>query len=609
MTSSAFAVLVAVAACSKVGRQEPAAATAKEPSAPEPVREGIHGVEPGARVRGWLSFETTTRVPNVGSVQYLLNGRPLSGPLATAPYAYPWYTGSVFDGPDVLVAAILDRQGKELARTDPVPFQIANGDATITLVSPDPSKPLAGTVDWTVSAARAMTQEELTARTAKRMDPKPYEAMVFAVDGVLTSVKYGSKLAVAPGPATATQTLALDTTRFPNGTHELLVSAYATSLDLSLPATGMLQHAVTFDNGHALMDVRSDWRDIFLAPGRSQGVTPRALYTDGQSGPVTGTLKLETADPHVAVVADSGLVTAVAPGVTSVTLTAMGRTSSVRVIVDVPRGLPHFSRDGHVLTTYDPSRSIFVRTMFMLNGAAPGGDRELDFQLHEAGINTLTSNAYFNPADGGSKDLASWRKGFDYLFGRQLDSAREHGYQLLLTGDDICRTAKELNDSLTNPWAREAIQYAFLKAKESGRVVGVEMIDEASFWGPSPRPAKGAFSKFQPPIPDDPFTKLVGIIRGVAGGPPISWPVLGIAPVQVAHDWMGDPAFSDYASHYWDVLDWRRVYPRGVASKSQLIRAMSAAVVGRYPVMQRDRPALLVEALSGPFNSKRGPGG
>jgi hypothetical protein len=42
-------------------------------------------------------------------------------------------------------------------------------------------------------------------------------------------------------------------------------------------------------------------------------------------------------------------------------------------------------------------------------------------------------------------------------------------FRLVLTGDDICRTPRELHNTMNGPWSREAVQYALRKVRDTGR--------------------------------------------------------------------------------------------------------------------------------------------
>jgi hypothetical protein len=63
---------------------------------------------------------------------------------------------------------------------------------------------------------------------------------------------------------------------------------------------------------------------------------------------------------------------------------------------------------------------------------------------------------------------------------------------------------------------------------------------------------------------------------------------------------MGNPEFSDYATQYWDVADWRRCYPFG-SSLPQMKKWLDHVVLGRSSHMQRDKPQLLLVSTCGPW--------
>src|SRR5262249_56581255 len=110
-----------------------------------------------------------------------------------------------------------------------------------------------------------------------------------------------------------------------------------------------------------------------------------------------------------------------------------------------------------------------------------------------AAINTLTAGFYLNPADGGQPaDFAAWRKSWEPRWQSIERSAKHHGFSLVLTGDDIARTNREPGNSVSNSWSADALQLAFTRARDSQRVICVEMVDEISFlWGNTPTPTDG----------------------------------------------------------------------------------------------------------------------
>lgn len=567
--------------------------------------------QPNQSVEGDLPLQVRIdKVPRVASLEYVINGRQTVGPLTAAPYDAVWHAALVWNGPCTVQAVARNEKGEVIASSDIVPFTVAHAGGTIHLVSPDIGAPWRGTVHWEMEANRTFTDEEVAAQKKQGIYPKPVEALLFFVDGKLEYLGFGA----------ARRAIDLDTTQYANGPHELFVAAYG--FMPGVPPLGMWQRAVNFDNGHARRDVRPRWRDLFLAPGQTIALAPRVVYTDGAQEPATTGVTYETDNASVATVDAGGTVRAVAAGVANIALqstvampagdaaaAARAVKNTTRVVVDGAHGFAHFAKDGAILQQYDPARSMFVRTLFNLGTDQVANTPGLSEAAHAAGINALTTGFYHNPADGGHQpDFATWSKGWTPWWDRLEKITRDNDFSLVLTGDDIARTQGEMHESVTNPWVVDAIRHAMTKARDSKRVAAIEMVDETSMmWGGTPVPTDGRWMKRNPPLGDDAFTRLMGIINGVPGRPPLTWPVIGLSGPEDAHNWMGDPRFSDYATQFWDVVEWRRAYPWG-ASFPQFMAAMDRAVRGRYPVLQRDRPFMMLMSVCGPYYQKQGEG-
>jgi hypothetical protein len=555
-----------------------------------------------ARVKGPVTFAVSgvKGLSRLASVEYLLNGRPLSGPLMVAPYSYPWHSALAWDGPATVQAVARDADGKVLAKSGVVRFKVANGNASIRLVSPDPARPLRGVVKWAVEATRPVTAKEAANRPKGQEDPrgKPIEALLLFVDGKLWND--------SPVFGTGKISVNLDTTRLANGRHELFVAAYSTQP--GAPPVAMVQVPVRVDNGRAVRRIRSRWADLFLAPGETAPLEPRLVYTDNSVERLPKGAAFATSDPSVAAVSEGGTVRAKGPGVADVTVRWRGYKATTRVVVDRPHGFPHFSHDGHILTRYERGRSLWVRSVFGLDPHELRSDPKLPRAVHAAGVNALTVGFYLNPADQKSANLAAWRKSWEAVWQGHLKTARDNSLYLLLTGDDIARTPTELANSVQNPWSADAIRLAFKAARDSKRVVCIDMVDEVSLcWGDTPTPADDNWAKRDPPVPRDAFVKLMKTLNGVKDRPPISWPIAGLSREKAARNWMGNPDFADYASLYWTYWDWRRAYPdRG--SLPQDRRNMEVVVRDYQPILRRDRPMLMIASQTGPFYTKGGPG-
>ena len=506
-------------------------------------------------VTGAVTFRVALAAPGkVAGVEYLLNGRPLSGTLLTPPFAFPWASTLVYDGRNSIVAVAHTADGSVLATSAPVPFRISNAGGDLKVIAPDLGKPLAGTVKISVEATRPISPDEVADKVAHGQPPdKSTEALMFFVDGRQIAHVWGS----ARGSAD------LDTTRLANGTHQLYVSAWG--FCAGLPPFAQVEGRFTVDNGHALRDIRPRWRDLFLAPGQKADLAPRKLFTDGAEETATAGITFTSSDAKVATVDAKGTVTAVAAGIAIIVTARDPLQATTRVIVDLPHGFPHFARDGQILTDYDPLRSLFVRALVNLDGPEIAATPGLMAQTKAAGINALTTGFFLNPADGTNPPtFDAWRRGWDPYWDKIVRDAQIGDFGLVLTGDEIARTAPELAYSVGSPWASQALKHAFTRARDSKTVICVEMVDEVSVqWGPTPTPTDGRWLTRTPPVPDDAFAKLMAALNTVDERPPLSWPIGGISDAVAAKNWMGTPAFADYASHNWEVMDWRRAYPGG----------------------------------------------
>jgi hypothetical protein len=531
------------------------------------------------------SMTFSVNASGVDTVEYLLNGHPIAPPLH-APYTLNWSTAWNWNGPQTVQAVGRDSYGVVVATAAPVPFTIRNGNTAIRMVSPAPGAVLSGTASLRVEISRGS-------------EPVPVDGIMFLVDGQKIGIVF------AAGPAAPyVANLSFDTTQFANGSHELFVGAHSTEAGKPI---AMLQVPLQINNARAPSRLSTRWKDVFLLPTETTTLDPSLVYTNGETQSASATYA--SSDPSIAAVTSAGQVQGIRAGVTTITIQSGALRTTARVIVNSTRQFPHFADDGAVLTQYTPGRSLFTRSLFYLEPKLVDSIPGLAQQLKGARINALESGFYLARADLTQvSDLPTFKTVWDRYWNLIETAAKRLDFRLVLTGDNIARFPQNLSDVLSLPWSKDGLQHAFSRVRDSGIVTNIEMVDESSgMWGNTPKPSDGRWLRQTPPLADDSFTRLMGIINGVPNRPPLSWPVLWLTGTPAAAAWMGDPSMSDYASNYWDTNDWRAAYPWGL-SLPQVREGLDNVVVARYPSMQRNRPALQLVSIAGPYYTKLGPG-
>nr|WP_083466720.1 Ig-like domain-containing protein [Kibdelosporangium sp. MJ126-NF4]CEL18189.1 hypothetical protein [Kibdelosporangium sp. MJ126-NF4]CTQ90581.1 hypothetical protein [Kibdelosporangium sp. MJ126-NF4] len=556
---------------------------------------------PGATIGG----PTELRVAGAtGTVEYLLNGKPMyvDGEM-TPPQPGPvhdlrWHTANWYNGSVTVEAVMKDASGRITGRTAAVPFKIANetpgvGMTDVALVSPDPATTLRGDkVAWTVRTDHTISQGQ-------------NHIWNFYVDGtVIPRVFQGGN----------EFTYTLDTTKLRNGKHELFFALTLEDARFNpFPTLGASQVTVNVDNGHTLMGLRSQYKDVFLVPQETQQLQASQVYTDGASTGVGASFT--SSDATIASVSPSGLVTARKSGFADITATYNGLSSVTRVTVRDRHDFPHFTRSGQIATAYQPD-STFMRTVYNLDTGEYASPRNPDIGklAQQAGVNTMTTGFYRNPADGAARDFDAWTRGMDVFHKNITDVATQNKMSLYLTGDDMVRTKREMADSVCSaascpqPTSHEKIRYALNWATSNGRTIGIDMVDEVTMlWGGTPTPTDNRWHTPPPKLENDAFTTFMGTMNSTATRPRITWTTLGIAGADSVRNWTGNPAFSDYNGIYHDIQSARTAYPSGI-STYEYINGMDVGTLGRRGAFQPNTPSVLLVSTAGQFYTKRGPG-
>lgn len=551
-------------------------------------------------VNGNVTFAATA--PGAATVDYWMAGHsivPAALP-AAAPFSATVDSTMLWDGPVQVVAVARDRSGNFLASSAPLNLTINNFNQThASLVAPDITQPLSGAVNFQVAAS----------------DSRGIQAFVYAVDGAET-----------PHPCLCgtsfTDSFTLDTSTLSNGVHYLLVEIVPPDTGSGSPAqgSGELLTQFTVNNPVGPLELRSGMRHIYFQPGQTAAVqlAPHVIDNDG-SDHSAGTVTYTVDNASIASVSSTGLVTPGAQqGIATITITSqalqaprpaprgkdldydhdrehyrepgqaradrhasrpltVGRflTTTVRVVnVTSHAGFPHFTKDGHIVYSYDPAKSLWVRTLFNTNiwptlMSTPG----FGTAVANANVNALTSNFYQNPSDNGASDLNTWETNWGNFYQSQLSAVKSANLSLVLTGDDIQRTTNEMNNTLTSSWAPATIQYSLNQLVTSGVAVSIEMQDEAG----------------GTPVPQN-YRNVVGILNSAPARPPITWPVAGLQGADVFAAWEGDPTLSDYTSMYWTYpYCFRPEFPWGYSLHETKIN-LEQSVLGKLAGTQLDKP-------------------
>ena len=369
-----------------------------------------------------------------------------------------------------------DSFGTRVAAAERI-FAIKNHGNSITATQPDLARTLHGIVNLSVSGE----------------DSSYYPAVWLAyLDGEQVAVAWTDNF----GKHAASVTMRVDTTTFTNGRHELYVGMHSDYWQAGHQEEksyynfrGGLERVVNIDNGHALMDIAANYLHVYLRPGERTRLTCRQLFTDNTSGPCSAPL-YTISDWKVASVSGTGMVIAGPhPGFATVTITDGAKITSVMVWVRKNHGVPHFSGSGQMLSSYRAGASMFVVSPFVLQPSDLKADPKLVSEVKRAGVNTLSRGFYLNPRNIRA-DYAGWQRSFydstvpDWIF------ARDHGFHILATGDEVARgIGGEAWWTLNWPWGKQAVQYAMQMLAASGVAIGTDMVDEASMmWGATPKP-------------------------------------------------------------------------------------------------------------------------
>jgi hypothetical protein len=473
---------------------------------------------------------------NVARVYYKM-GHYIFASSSQSPFNVSWNSALAADGNTQIETIAYDIFGNVLSDTyTPVVFSNYGNKAEV----------LAPGIPATMSG--------LTTINLHAFDAVHYPAYwTSAIDGEILPVIYTDQSTKNDN----TQAQAIDTTAYSNGSHEFYFAFHSGDYNNPKPVSGnenyrgMVMQLINTQNGRTFMEVMAAYLHVYTTVGGNLSLGCSRVYTNGDHDACL-TPQWVPADPTVVSVDTTGRLTGLKTGYTDVTLTEGGKTTSIHVWVQSAPGLPHFTTNGGMSTTYTAGQSTFVMAPYTLGPNYVSADPNLLAEVQRAGINTLTTGIYLNPTDLNST-FASWLSGYNATILPGLQWAAANGFRVLGTGDNIARNpGSEAYRTINWPLGKQAVQSAVQTFAQSGAAVSIEMIDEGGFlWGPNPAPpgVLGAPNSMQsiactgtsctvtwPNLGDNSYHDTIsnGLTFTITGNPLLNNPIGGTYTVQNA---------------------------------------------------------------------------
>ena len=251
-------------------------------SNPENVRLELINPEANSLLSGDIPFQVSvTNLPEKATIEYLLNGRTISGALAVneKDLSHSFVFKSEYDAEDGLYrieAVAKDPFGKILARSETRQFNIANKvSQAIQIITPN-TNPWSGVVDIQFSAP---TKETVLMNGQTSLGPASTD---FFVDGekVGTNDPYQNPDVIVGTPLK----FALDTRLFRDGKHRISVKVrgkdYCNCGEYQ--TLGIAHFSAIFSNPKSYVDLDPRWNDLHLEVGQTFRIDAvDAVFADG----------------------------------------------------------------------------------------------------------------------------------------------------------------------------------------------------------------------------------------------------------------------------------------------------------------------------------------
>lgn len=419
---------------------------------------------------GFTLTVSYSALPALYSVEYQVNGERMC--IRTAPpYSCVWNTNYVVNGAYNSIQAVARDATNTVIATSALvsPVTVNNPlpeTASQLTMSVSPSTPVtsswSGTVTFTVTVSGSNASAHCGTSGACQLN--------YWIDGKLVTSQYS---------VSGTVTQPINTARFDNGSHFVVISL----LDSTNPTGGgggawdqvsQWEQPVTFANGAAAMEVRANAREIFLCTTSQTlcpttfTLVPTQVNTD-ESTSSPGTCSYSSSNTAAATVGSStGVVTEVGVGNAQITITCGSLSRIVWAYVNTANMLPHFGNDGSILTAYNPAKSMWLSGLFQSSNGLTDSNYPAwaSFQADYAAAGHNVVEMALEPSgypSGGQSESAFDAQQTSYVTS-QVSALAPYGLYAGLIGDGITRGNQQMyytTQSSGSNYATPAVQYMF----------------------------------------------------------------------------------------------------------------------------------------------------
>jgi len=427
------------------------------------------------------------------------------------PLSVYWNTArDAMDGPQWLKLVAYDAVGNVLTASPEINFTVNNYGLAVTVSSPTPTLPfptVSGSITVRFSVTTALPRCNIG---AAGIDGRTYKAGQY-------------------DPASGAT---LDTTTVTNGVHYFWafaqycdpVGGSAETGYSEVDRTAGVSFAANVQNGHTPMAVNPGVQNLTLTPGQTYTLAPFLQYTDGSTGSGTFTYAIDHAcvpgDPtrtdmlfpctsgttyplnnargatyatlSTTGPASSTVITA-QPGMVgesyiTVTDTTSGKTTKIPMQVRQYQSVTHFGRDGSILHSYDPAKSIFRTSIEDFDqGILTGQEPQLAPHIVRSGYTAFETGMALDPR--GYSSYAQWQSAWNSQYYTPILQAQALlGGNLSIIGRADGYINTNIMDSLYHGAVRttfgssigvnDPVRYSFQQLHNTGWFAGAEMGDE-----------------------------------------------------------------------------------------------------------------------------------